>query len=361
MPSLQKNAFRRFCYIQFLTQTQAKAATRLNGKSFGGKYVLTAAISNPGARKDRESATEEGREVRIGNLDRTATDKEVQELFEIFGTVLNVRILRNMAGKSKGSAFIVFKTKAEAQAALTMDKKDFKSTILTVEIARTNANGPKRKLTTIINSAGSPGADSADGTTNNEAHAVADDAAATERAQNYKARSVAILDLPDTVGDKRVQVFMEQVGPLAKVVLRPEKGGAIVEFAEVADAGRAEMMLTGKEIAPGRAVRIGSVAELLRDGRPDKKDDKASGSAGGGKQKTSALSMAPARRPQQQPGGLRRGGRGGLGFKRTGNVVGERTEANGAGGHDAGATSTPAETEKKGGKSQADFRALLGA
>lgn len=272
----------------------------------------------------------------------------------------------------------------QAHAALSMDKKDFGTSILAVELATHNATGPKRTATTRIKpaSAASPPGDSP------AAEDVPDDAVAAsdDRAHNYKARSIALLELPDTVNDARVRALAEQVGPLTKVSLRPDKGGAIVEYRDVADVGRAELMLQGMEIDAGRKLRVGSVVELLKEGKAEHKEQTSSkGKASAGKSKDVALSMRPAARTGQQ--GPRRGGRGGLGFRKldTGAI---RSESKG-GVDETRAAAAAAEEEarsmadesiggsvhrnndaeeagssareQKSAKSNADFRAMLGA
>ena len=47
----------------------------------------------------------------MGNLDWQVKDKELREFFEPFGSVENVRIPRNVGGKSKGVGFVTFSGK----------------------------------------------------------------------------------------------------------------------------------------------------------------------------------------------------------------------------------------------------------
>ena len=49
----------------------------------------------------------------MGNLDWKVRDNELRELFEPFGTIENVRIPRNVAGKSKGVGFVTFSEKVK--------------------------------------------------------------------------------------------------------------------------------------------------------------------------------------------------------------------------------------------------------
>jgi squamous cell carcinoma antigen recognized by T-cells 3 len=127
---------------------------------------------------------------------------------------------------------------------------------------------------------------------------------------SIKEKTLGVMNVPDTVNDARITQLFSTYGQLKKVILRPDHKGAIVEFENVADAGKAALALEGAEIIPGRKLEIGSVQELMRE-KAEHKDGK----------------IVPPRlqkpthvnRPIQQSG-MGRGGagrkrRGGLGFK----------------------------------------------
>jgi RNA recognition motif-containing protein len=110
-PSLKYNTHRRFCYVQFKSSNQAKAATDLDGSAQDGKLKLVAKISDPTKKQDRSGAMHEGREVHVANLDWSATEEEIKEIFSKYGKVETVRIPRNVQGNSKGMAFVGFSNK----------------------------------------------------------------------------------------------------------------------------------------------------------------------------------------------------------------------------------------------------------
>jgi hypothetical protein len=162
------------------------------------------------------------------------------------------------------------------------------------------------------------------------------------------------MNVPDTVNDARVRALVEPFGRLVKIVLRPDHQGAIVEYVDVHDAGKASLALEGKEIAPGRPLHIGSVDEMLKL-QAEKKTDRIT-SIKQEKPKPSLQPAGPIKRPQQP--GARGGRRGGLGLKRapaapTSGAASEKdkmdTSADGKGGE-----SVPSK------KSNDDFRAMLG-
>lgn len=100
--------------MQFQTPEQAYNATRLDGTSLtaGGKdYKLVAKISDPPNKSGRTGALAEGREVYVQNISWYAKEDELKELFTSSGEIESVRIPTNLAGKSKGHGFVVFKDK----------------------------------------------------------------------------------------------------------------------------------------------------------------------------------------------------------------------------------------------------------
>lgn len=68
-------------------------------------------ISDPGKRQERVGPLHEGRELHLRNVDWKATEDEIKEAFSKYGKVEKVRIPRDVGGKSKGFAFVVFTNK----------------------------------------------------------------------------------------------------------------------------------------------------------------------------------------------------------------------------------------------------------
>ena len=352
-PSLKLNTHRRFCYVQFLTSAQARSATQLDGKALEGNMILSAKISDPGARQGRTGAMHEGREIYVSNVDWSAAEEDVKSLFSKYGSVEHVRMPRTLNGKSKGQAFVAFAEKAGANAALEMHLKDFKGRILTVTISRPNAKGAKKGATTIV---GTP--DNANSTAGSPPSTTSNDLLAPPHE-----RSFALLRLPDTVNDSQVRSWVEPHAAVRKIVLRPFNRGAIVELERVADVGKASLALDGMEVTGGARIGTGTVNELKKH-KENFKRTKEDGSATGGdphdtagsKPKNSMQSIQPIRRP-----GLGAGGRGreraarlapgGTSFRKAGSPDVEKTTG-------INGTATPAGEAGKG-KSQADFRAMV--
>jgi len=388
-PSLKYNTHRRFCYVQFITSAAAQAATSMHGKALSGGLTLQALLSDPAAKKNREGAKREGREVYAGNMHYKATNADIESLFSPYGTVESVRVPRNMEGKAKGATFVIFATKEEAKAAAEgLNTKDFMGRILKVEVSTENAKGSKRSAATIISNAsaspapepstgaGPPSADipniapqdstgvpipkpattTTTATTSTTAHTR----------PSHHARTLRLRNIPDTINDARIRALVEPYGALKKITVRPEKHEAHVEFVNQADVGRAEMALQGHEIVKGVKIEVGI---------PGKKDDggKSGGAGGGGdggmggKAAPTSMPFAPitsTRRPQQGQGkrgglGIKRGGGGITGANATptrGGRGGSRdSEMGGQDGGNAGAGSGAGTA----GKSNDDFRKLM--
>ncbi|KAL8649078.1 MAG: hypothetical protein Q9226_005726 [Calogaya cf. arnoldii] len=311
-PSLKYDTHRRFCYVQFSTADQAHKATEFHGQAVGAKLKLVARMSDPSQRHDRVGALQEGRELHIVNLHWDVTERELASTFSRYGRIEKTRIPTDVSGKSKGYAFVSFKSKKEAEAALELDQTKFMGRTMTVEIATKAPT--KRQATTILqNNAGSSNPPSPDAQMTNGDQSTAGSPPAAANGGNkpssadIKSRTVVLLNVPDTVNDARIRALAERYGPLVRIVLRPDHQGAILEFRNVTDAGKAALGLDGDTSLSGRTLRVGHMRELLKQ-QAEKKNSKLGPQIGNN---TGALQSAmPIRRPVL---GAKRGGRGGLG------------------------------------------------
>lgn len=229
-----------------------------------------------------------------------------------------------------------------------MDKQTLGRRQLAVSLS--GNTGAKRIASTIISriaSSASP-----------PAEANGDTSGVIETVGGRSERTLALMNVPDTVNDARVRALVEPFGRLVKIVLRPDHQGAIVEYVDVHDAGKASLALEGKEIAPGRPLHIGSVDEMKKL-QAERKTDRIT-SIKQAKPKPSLQPAGPIKRPQQP--GARGGRRGGLGLKRA-PVAPQTSTASGAASEkdkmDTTADSKAGESLPSK-KSNDDFRAMLG-
>ncbi|EER37837.1 pre-mRNA splicing factor [Histoplasma capsulatum H143] len=394
-PSLKYNTHRRFCYVQFQTAIAAHAATELNGTqqevvgdlagSAGSmKLPLVVKISDPTKRQERTGPTEEGREIHVSNLDWKATEDDLVELFAAYGQVEAARIPRKANGASKGFGFVVFQTKESAEASLAMNEQLFRSRPLHVHISTPTV--AKRQAATIISRVGAGGRSKSPSMEPNGASPSSSAPHASDQTDSNPSdkhlRTLALMNIPDTVNDTRISAIVSPYGALVKLILRPDHQGAIVEFLDVNDAGRASLGLDGYEIAPGRRIRVGSVGEMLKmpaerrvnrilvgkereqekrmkemEMESDALSVSAPGAAGKSKMVMMKQSAAPIPRPAQPGGGVRSGRRGGLGVKRGGASAAAGV---GSGQQHAPAQASPLTAEiAPAKKSNDDFRAML--
>jgi RNA recognition motif-containing protein len=254
-PSLKFDTHRRFCYIQFDNAENAVAATQLDGTDAEG-LKLIAKISDPKAKKKRVGAIIEGREVYVWHLNFKVKEREIAEVFGRFGSIERIKlpIIKGL-GNNRGYCFVNYKTKENADAAVAeMNGKNFWGLDLHVEIASDRADA-KPKIKSIL--------ENADSTNTHEAtlsRTDTTDEAGSRPEGTIGSRSVAFLNLPDTVPDIRIKPLVEPFG-FKKITLEPQHGGAIIEFHTVEGAGKAEIALQGQDFE-GRKLRIGTVKDL---------------------------------------------------------------------------------------------------
>ncbi|MCJ1282823.1 Splicing factor [Xylographa opegraphella] len=385
-PSLKYDKRRRFCYVQFKSSSQAQAATELDGISQDGNLKLYVKISDPGHKKARTGPMYEGREVHVMNVDWSVTEEELSEVFSKYGNVEKVRIPRNMAGKSKGFAFVVFSNQDEAAAALDLNLTKFKTRLLHVSMS-TSDPAKRQAINNVrqISTSTSPAPDPATGSlpsksTSDTSPALSTSDSTTPIAQaatapstvtshpsrsDIAARTLALLHVPDTVNETRVRALLEPYGSLKKLTMRHDHQGAIVEFADVSSVGKVALGLEGVEIAEGRRITVGSVAELMQEKGEVRRDRLPIGQLKKEGDAKMIQSSGVIRRPVQTTG--RRGGRGGLGLKKSGGGLGgPRAAGDGAattngdaGPATDGDTVMGASAEAGQVKTNADFKAMF--
>lgn len=85
--------------------------------------------------------------IYCGNLSFNASEDEIRSLFEGYGQVASVAVIKDkLTGQSRGFGFVEMPNDSEAQAAITaLNGKDFKNRNLVVNPARPrDDSGPRR-------------------------------------------------------------------------------------------------------------------------------------------------------------------------------------------------------------------------
>ncbi|NXS45747.1 NUCL protein, partial [Balaeniceps rex] len=107
-------ASKRFGYVDFSSAEDLDKALQLNGKKLMGLEIkLEKAKSKETIKENKKER--DARTLFVKNLPYRLTEDEMRDVFE---NALEIRIVMNKEGNSKGMAYIEFKTEAEANKAL---------------------------------------------------------------------------------------------------------------------------------------------------------------------------------------------------------------------------------------------------
>jgi len=81
--------------------------------------------------------------IYVGNLPHEASEEDLQKMFQAFGQVASVTIIKDkVSGEARGFGFVEMPSKAEAQAAIAgLNGKQLKEQMLTVNEARPRHEG----------------------------------------------------------------------------------------------------------------------------------------------------------------------------------------------------------------------------
>ncbi|KFP23741.1 Nucleolin, partial [Colius striatus] len=109
---------KRFGYVDFSTAEDLDKALQLNGKKLMGLEIKLEKAKSKESMKENKKERD-ARTLFVKNLPYRVTEDELREVFE---NALEVRIVMNKEGNSKGMAYIEFKTEADANKALEEKK-----------------------------------------------------------------------------------------------------------------------------------------------------------------------------------------------------------------------------------------------
>ena len=84
--------------------------------------------------------------IYVGNLSYEVTEEDLKQLFEAFGPVESVKVIKdNYSGRSKGFGFVEMSGRGEAQSAINdLNGKELKGRALNVNEARPRTEGGGR-------------------------------------------------------------------------------------------------------------------------------------------------------------------------------------------------------------------------
>lgn len=107
-------ASKRFGYVDFSSAEDLDKALQLNGKKLMGLEIKLEKAKSKETMKENKKERD-ARTLFVKNLPYRLTEDEMREVFE---NALEIRIVMNKEGNSKGMAYVEFKTEAEANKAL---------------------------------------------------------------------------------------------------------------------------------------------------------------------------------------------------------------------------------------------------
>ncbi|CAB52740.1 RNA-binding protein Prp24 [Schizosaccharomyces pombe] len=253
-PSLRYNTNRRFCYVQMRKPDEAHNALQLHKKLLEEKYPIQVFISDPLRRTPRSGAVYEGRELYVTNIDFKVNEKDVETFFRDYGQVESVRIPKRF-NQHKGFGYVVMTTNQDAENALSAAGKQLGNRVLNVVLSKPRESLEKTRVSSNDNRTL---AKSFETTESNKMSTP------KKSFEQIKSKSLGVTNVDGTVNEARLRSLFESYGKLYRVVLHPEHEGAVVEFLDIHDAGKASLALEGHEIG-GRLLHITTVNEMMHN------------------------------------------------------------------------------------------------
>ncbi|XP_031548514.1 squamous cell carcinoma antigen recognized by T-cells 3 isoform X3 [Vicugna pacos] len=139
--------FRGYCYVEFKEEAAALRALELDRKSVEGRPMFVSPCVDKSKHPDfkvfRYSTALEKHKLFVSGLPFSCTKEELEEICKAHGTVKDIRLVTNRAGKPKGLAYVEYENESQAsQAVLKMDGMTIKENVIKVAIS----NPPQRRV-----------------------------------------------------------------------------------------------------------------------------------------------------------------------------------------------------------------------
>ena len=135
-----KQRSKGYCYVEFATEAQAKAALKRDREPINGRPMFISPNETDEGLKHpvfKYQATLEKNKLFVKGLDPKVTKEDLQELFGKYGAVKDVRIVTYRNGLSKGLAYVDYVDDASANAALiSTDGMTFKEKEISVALSQ---------------------------------------------------------------------------------------------------------------------------------------------------------------------------------------------------------------------------------
>ncbi|KAM3937815.1 squamous cell carcinoma antigen recognized by T-cells 3 isoform 2-T2 [Leptodactylus fuscus] len=141
-----KGTFRGYCYVEFTEEKSALDALKMDRHELNGRPMYVSPCvdknKNPNFKVFKYSTALEKHKLFVSGLPFTCTKEELEEVFKEHGTIKEIRLVTNRAGKPKGLAYVEYENEAQAsQAVIKLDGTNFKDHTIQVAIS----NPPLRR------------------------------------------------------------------------------------------------------------------------------------------------------------------------------------------------------------------------
>ncbi|KAL5519977.1 hypothetical protein ACEPAG_1637 [Sanghuangporus baumii] len=214
-PSKKFKATRRFCYVQFTSTEAAQAALSLHGKELESGLTMNVYVSDPERKKERTDAGANDREVYVAGLSKFVTEKDLEKLFKTYGPIKEIRVTKDDAGLCKGVAFVEFEDEASAQRSLQANNHDMKNRRIAVTLSDSRVRARHKNEQT---------------------------SSGLGRRDDVFSRSVRIKRLPLSAQEGLLQQTIEKVVPVKRLEIFQDVQEATAELESAADAGKLLLM-----------------------------------------------------------------------------------------------------------------------
>lgn len=211
-----------YCFVQFEDNNAAcQAMTFLNGRDFCGKKVkVNWATNSSSGGPPKVLGTSVS--IYVGNLDDTIDEADLKAAFEVFGELLNVKVVRDpVTNKSKNIGFISFTNKPDAEKAIRdMHGAMLKTRPIKTNWATRNSNQKKEEL----------------------------DYDEVYRETDTSNCTVYVGGIPANCPDAQMRHHFEDYGKITDVRIFPSKNYAFIRFETHAAAATAIVKTNGTEL-----------------------------------------------------------------------------------------------------------------
>ncbi|KAI5967746.1 PRP24 [Candida margitis] len=215
-PSQLKHKVRRFCYVQFARWQDAERAISMydgqkyHDQNLNKEFSWEVKYSKPQERKDRTSPISE-RKVRVSNIAYSITEEELRNQFSQCGEIESIALPRAVYDTKKrrmkqngGLAIIAYRDASSVEDALKKNATILKGRSINVAKQQVHTTWIPEDFDTL--------------------------------------KSIGLTSLDSSLNTFQVKSFLEKnFGQVSKILLLPNDGVALVEFASVKDSGKVSL------------------------------------------------------------------------------------------------------------------------